>query len=114
MYPETIYVRVNQEYTSVNLRSAYCFAAIRKKLLEAWEITSNGPRFDKSSSEGFLNRPLDISDMGVSLSDFKLLTMLLTDKEHKEVKSLTDEAVQRLDEGILKLKLDSYKWLYIG
>ena len=85
MYPAKIYVRVNKEYTTVETCAAYCFATIRKKLVEAWEINSNGPKIDKDYSEGVEKRPLNIGDLGVSLSDFKILTMLLSDKEFKDV-----------------------------
>lgn len=83
MYPEKIYVRVNEDFTSVRTSTAYCFATIRKKLVDAWDITSNGPKIDKELSEGVYNNPLNLSDFKISISDFKLITMLLTDEEHK-------------------------------
>ena len=46
MYPKTIYVRVNKHFTSVDTKAAYCFALIRKKIVQAWQITSNGPKID--------------------------------------------------------------------
>lgn len=114
MYPKTIFFRIGREYVEVDTKAAFCFAAIRKKLLKAWDITIGGPKIDSEVSEGLEKRPLDISDLGVALSDFKLITMLLNDNEHKKVLNLTDEQVQRLDEGTQKLMMDTYRWLYIG
>ena len=48
---------------------------------------------EKNKSEGTQNNPFNLTDLGVSLSDFKILTMLLTDDDHKKVLSLTDEDV---------------------
>jgi hypothetical protein len=57
---------------------------------------------------------LDISDLQIPLSDFKLLNMILNDDEHGDVKNLTASKVQALDEWAVKLKLDTYLYLYIG
>lgn len=86
-------MRVDKHFTIVDTRAAYCFALIRKKIVHAWQITSNGPKIDKNKSEGTQNNPFNLTDLGVSLSDFKILTMLLTDDDHKKVLSLTDEDV---------------------
>jgi len=40
MYPEKIYVSSGKQYVQVDCRTAFCFAAIRKKLVKAWEISS--------------------------------------------------------------------------
>lgn len=34
MYPEKLYVRVGKQFTEVTTKSAYCFAAIRKKVFK--------------------------------------------------------------------------------
>lgn len=57
---------------------------------------------------------MDIGDLGVSLSDFKIITMLISDKTFKQIKNLTHEQVQRLDDATIKLKMDTYQWLYNG
>ena len=82
MYPERLYVRVGENFVDVNLRAAFCFASIRKKLVFTWEISSDGPKFNEDETEGFNENPLNIGDLGVSLSDFKILTMLIDDEEH--------------------------------
>lgn len=114
MYPEYIYVMSGMQYVSVECRTAFYFAAIRKKFCKAWEISLNGPSIDVDDSEGTLTRPLDISDLGISLADFKLLNMLLSDKDHSSIKNLTAEKVDELDKWMVKLKLDTYRFLYIG
>jgi hypothetical protein len=83
LYPETIFVRFDEEFTEIETKVAYCFATLRNKLYKAWNISSSGPQIDQNYSEGVLNNPLDISDLDVPLSDFKILTMLLSDKEHE-------------------------------
>lgn len=114
MYPEKIYFRANADYIEVDCKTAFCFAAIRKKLVKAWDISSLGPSINIDSSEGTLNRPLDISDLDVPLADFKLLNMLLSDQEHASIKNLTAEKVNELDKYVVKLKMDIYRWLYVG
>lgn len=114
MYPEKIYVSSGKQYVQVDCRTAFCFAAIRKKLVKAWEISSQGPSIDTNQSEGTMNKPLEISDLGVPLPDFKLINMLLSDSEHSTVKNLSVEKVNQLDELATKLKLDIGKWLYVG
>lgn len=109
-----MYVRVGLEYTDVETKVAYCFAAIRKKLFKAWEVDNSGPHIYPDKSEGTKGVPLDISDLGVTLSDFKMITMLISDKTYKQIKNLTHEQVQRLDEATKKLKMDTYQWLYNG
>jgi hypothetical protein len=79
MYPSTIYVMSGRHYVEVDCKTAYCFASIRKKLVKAWDINVMGPKIDKENSEGTFNRPLDITDLGIPLADFKLLNMLLSD-----------------------------------
>lgn len=85
------------QYIEVDCKTAFCFATIRKKLVKAWDISSTGPKIDIHSSEGTIRRPLDITDLGVPLSDFKVINMLLSDELHKEVKNLTAEKVKELD-----------------
>lgn len=89
MYPSKLYVRSGLNYLDVECKTAFCFAAIRKKLLNAWQITAAGPSIDPEQSEGTANNPLDISDLQVSLPHFKLLNMLLSEKDHASVKNLT-------------------------
>ena len=91
LYPEKVYFSSGTEYIEVDCTTAFCFAVIRKKLVRAWNITGTGPAIDKADSEGTFNRPLDLTDLGVPLSDFKLLNMLLHEDQHKEVKNLTAE-----------------------
>lgn len=81
-YPEKLYVTDGAHYIEVLCQTAYCFASIRKKLIKAWEITGIGPKIDPETSEGTFNNPLDISDLEIPLSDFKLLNMILSDEEH--------------------------------
>jgi hypothetical protein len=114
MYPKQLCVRSQQKFINVDCKTAFCFAAIRKKLVKAWEITATGPSIDPDESEGTTSKPLDISDLQVSLTDFKLLNMLLSEKEHQSVKNLTEEQIKSLDEAAVKLKMDTYQWLYIG
>lgn len=47
MYPQKLYVRVGEDYTDVETKVAYCFAAIRKKLFKAWEVDNSGPKIYK-------------------------------------------------------------------
>jgi hypothetical protein len=75
----------------VDCKTAFCFATIRKKLVYAWDISTLGPSINMDQSDGTLNKPLDISDLNISLSDFKLLNMLLSDDEHASIKNLTSE-----------------------
>lgn len=114
MYPEQVYVMSGKYYVTVECRTAFCFASIRKKLVKAWEISSGGPSIDPEQSEGTFNRPLDISDLSIPLADFKLLNMILSDGEHGSIKNLTAEKVHQLDKWAVKLKLDMYRWLYVG
>lgn len=114
MYPEKIYVTVGRHYAEIECRTAYCFAAMRKKLIQAWEIGGQGPTIDPETSEGTFKVPLDISDLGIPLADFKLLNMILSDEDHKQIKNLTAEKVKYLDDWVVKLKMDIYLFLYIG
>lgn len=91
LYPSKLYVRSGLNYVEVECKTAFCFAAIRKKLVYAWDITAAGPEIDPQESEGTSAKPLDISDLQVSLADFKLLNMLLSDQEHGKVLNLTAE-----------------------
>lgn len=114
MYPPTLFVRVGKHYAEVNTKAAYSFVTIRKKLMYAWQVDENGPKIDKGWSEGIQTRPLDITDLGVTLQDFKLLTMLIDDEDHQNVLNLTGEQVNSLDESTEKLKIDTYRYLYSG
>lgn len=114
LYPQTLFVRIGNHYAEVNTKSAYCFVTIRKKLMYAWQVSENGPRIDPDWSEGIKERPLDIADLGVSLQDFKLLTMLLDDEDHKNVLNLTGDQVNSLDKAVKELKMDTYRYLYSG
>lgn len=82
MYPHTLFVRVGNHYTEISTKLAYCFATLRKKLAWTWQVTKEGPEIDPNWSEGIESRPLDITDVGVSLSDFKIITMLIDDDHH--------------------------------
>ena len=93
MYPEKIYITNGSHFVEVDCKTAYCFAAIRKKLVKAWDISGMGPSIDPLNSEGTRNMPLDISDLQISLADFKLLNLILSDSEHESVKNLTAEKV---------------------
>lgn len=76
-YPEKVYFSSGTDYIEVDCQTAFCFASIRKKCVKAWEITSTGPVIEKEITEGTFERPMDISDLGIPLADFKLLTMIL-------------------------------------
>lgn len=82
MYPQKVYMRSGKHYIEVEAKTAFCFPLIRKKLVNAWDIDASGPSIDPKLSEGTLSRPMDISDLEISLTDFKLLNMLLSDSEH--------------------------------
>lgn len=114
LYPQNIYVRDGMQYIDIDLKAAFCFTKIRKKLVKAWDITEMGPKIDPNESEGTLINPLDLSEYGFKLSDFKLISMLLNDDQDDDVLNLTCEQVQRMDDIANQLKLDTYKWLYIG
>lgn len=114
MYPERLYVRVGNQYTDVLTKSAYCFVTIRKKLWYWWAGSTTGPKIDTEWSQGIESRPLDITDLGVSLQDFKLLTMILDDNDHENIKNLTGETINRLDKLTFILKMDTYRFLYNG
>ena len=114
MYPSHIYVMSGEHYVEVECKTAYGFALIRKKLIKAWDINVMGPKIDQETSEGTFQRPLDITDLGIPLSDFKLLNMILSDKDHTQIKNLTAQKVKELDDWVVKLKLDINRWLYIG
>jgi len=114
LYPKTMFVRVGKEFIDIPVKSAYCFAAIRKKLVKTWEVGIRGPKIEPESSEGMYNNPLDITDLVDNLSDFKILCMLLSDDEHEKVKNLPEDVVQRIDEMTYHLKMDTYRWIYIG
>lgn len=89
LYPKKIYVMSGRHFVEVDCKTAYCFALIRKKLVKAWDISAIGPKIDHETSEGTINKPLDISDLGIPLTDFKLLNMILSDDEHEQIKNLT-------------------------
>lgn len=83
MYPKQFYARIGNEYTEIETQSAFYFAAIRKKLVAAWDVAASGPKIDPENSVGMENNPLDISDFGMSLQDFKIIMMLASDNEHQ-------------------------------
>lgn len=58
-------------------------------------------------SQGIQQRPLDLSDLGISLSDFKIITMLIDDENHTKVGNLTGEQVDSMDAVVDKLKMDT-------
>lgn len=113
-YPPTVYLRDKKNYAGCDTRAIYCFPAIRKKLNKAWEVSESGPVVDQDNSEGTEGNPLDISDVGVTLQEIKLLCLLLSDEDHKSVKNLTNAQVTRLDACTRQLLMDTYKWLYVG
>lgn len=114
LYPQNVFVRVAKQYAEVPLKSLYCFALLRKKLVKAWDIGIRGPKIDPELSEGTENFPLDITDLVDNLSDFKILAMLLSEEKHAKVKNMTEDMVQRIDEMTYKLKMDIYRWIYVG
>lgn len=114
MYPQKVYIMSGSHYIEVDCRTAFCFPAIRKKFIVAWDIGASGPSIDPDESQGTIHKPLDITDLGISLADFKLLNMILSDEEHGSIKNLTQEKVQLLDDMCFKLKMDTYRWLYVG
>lgn len=71
--------------------------------MKAWKIGAEGPNIKEDKNDarfnslGTFDKPLDVSDLKVPLADLKLLTMLLDDEEHEQVKSLTEEKVRELD-----------------
>ena len=75
-------------YVEVETKTAFHFGAIRKLLVESWQFTEAGPTFTSDKSEGSLENPLDISSLGIPLSDFKLLNMILSENEHASIKNL--------------------------
>lgn len=114
MYPEKMWVRSANQFVEVETKTAFFFGAIRKLLIKAWEISDKGPSIDSENSEGTFSNPLDISCLGISLADFKLLNMILSEKDHKSVKNLTAQKVNELDEWTVKLRLDIHRYLYVG
>ena len=66
------------------------------------------------ASFGTIEKPLDVSVLGVPLADIKLLTMLMNDEQHKKVLSLTEQRVEELDQLAKKLLLDTNKFVYFG
>ena len=114
MYPEKLYVRSAMKYVEVETKTAFCFGVIRKLLIESWEISNSGPSIDFEKSEGTLKKPLDISSLGIPLTDFKLLNLILSEHDHMSVKNLTAQKVNCLDELANKLRLDIHRYLYIG
>lgn len=113
-YPDRLFVRVDGQYLDVSTKSAYNFQTIRGKLMKWWQVTENGPVIDPNWSQGIEARPLDITDLNVSLSDFKIIMMLIHDEEHKQVKNLTGEVVDRLDKAVKNMRLDANRFLYNG
>lgn len=82
MYPEKVYFRKDSQYIDVECCTAFKFAAVRKLLVKAWEITGTGPSIDPQMSDGTFNKPLDISELEIPLEDFKLLNMIMSDIDH--------------------------------
>ena len=97
MYPEKVYFRVGMDFIETECCTAFKFAAIRKMFYKAWKIKETGPKIDLDFSEGTFDRPLDIGELGISLCDFKLLNMIVSDKDHTLVKNLSGEKVNELD-----------------
>lgn len=79
MYPEKVYVRKGMDYVDVECCTAFKFAAVRRLLVKAWDIRGTGPSIDPDESEGTFNKPIDISGLEISLTDFKLLNMIMSD-----------------------------------
>ena len=77
------------KYVEVETKTAFHFGAIRKLLIESWHFTETGPTFVSGKSEGCFENPLDISNLGVPLCDFKLLNMILSEKDNKSILNLT-------------------------
>lgn len=50
MYPEKVYISSGENYIEVECRTAFCFAAIRKLFVKAWDISAQGPTIDKETS----------------------------------------------------------------
>lgn len=94
LYPEKVYIMSGKHYIEVDCTTAFCFPAIRKKFVKAWDINAQGPSIDQNSSEGTINYPMNITDLEISLADFKLLSMIISDAEHGSIKNLTKEKVQ--------------------
>lgn len=94
MYPEKVYIMSGKNYVEIDCRTAFCFPAIRKKFVKAWDIGAQGPSIDPNTSEGTINHPMNITDLEIPLTDFKLLNMILSDAEHTSIKNLTQEKVQ--------------------
>jgi hypothetical protein len=97
LYPEKVFVRQGLQYVEIETRTAFKFAAVRKLLVRAWEITATGPSIDTEESDGTLSKPLDISDLEIPLADFKLLNMIMSDSDHSKIENLTAEKVDALD-----------------
>lgn len=114
MYPEKVCFRLGLEYVEVECVTAFKFAAVRKLLVKAWEIKATGPSIDPEESDGTMNKPLDISELEIPLADFKLLNMIMSDIDHSNIKNLTGEKVDILDQYVVKLNLDTHKYVYIG
>ena len=101
-------------YIEVETKTAFCFGAIRKLIVTAWDISIKGPEIDFEESEGTINNPMDISELGISLEDLKLLNMIMSEDDHRSVKNLTAEKVNQLDKLVIELRLDIHKYLYVG
>ena len=43
MYPKNVYFCDGTHFIEVETKTAFCFAAIRKRLVTAWEISQLGP-----------------------------------------------------------------------
>lgn len=47
LYPGKVYLYSGKDMIDVECKTAFCFAAIRKKFVRAWNISSTGPAIDK-------------------------------------------------------------------
>lgn len=43
MYPDKLYLRSDMKYVEIKCKTAYKFAALRKLLVKAWEVSADGP-----------------------------------------------------------------------
>lgn len=75
-----MFVHDGTNYVEVECTTAFMFATIRKLLFHEWKIDGSGPFINPKSSFGTERRPLDISRLGVPLSDFKLLNMIMSEE----------------------------------
>ena len=46
MYPKNVFLRSGLNYIDVESKTAFHFGAVRKLLIDAWEISASGPSID--------------------------------------------------------------------